>query len=892
MKPEPPRGADGLLRLATRRSDREAVSQDLHEEFEAMIAEGVPPGEARRWYVRQVLGSIIPLVSARQGPLSFVRELFGAEGLAQDVRVGARMLGKRPGFTALAVLTLALGIGATSAVFSLVQGVLLTPPPYDDPNALVLVSPTYTDGREGEPPAWAPEHWLTWRDESEQLESVAAYLWGFSFLVSDDGSQPVEGMRVTHDYFSTLGLEPVIGRVFTDSETGGDGSDPAIILGYDLWMERFGGDPNVLGQPVAMSRTDVPPLVVGVMPPDVRFLPAPRSAREPNYDENATVDYWLPANVTWSSSERYFGQRAWSVVGRLGEGTSPGAAAAELELLTSRMVPEYPQYSGLGVEALTVSAVANAEGRRILLPLLAAALLVLLIACGNAAALLLVRGLQRHAEYGIRSAIGAGRIALLRLVTIESLLLALFGGALGVGLAFAIVRGFKGVAGQAVPRLDSVGVGWPVVLFGLASAALATVVAGTYPALSASRHGRAGAIGKSGTRTTASRRERRLLAGVTTMQAALTLTLLVGAGLLIRTMGNIADIDSGYETDRILTMSVTNVEGDWLDFHTRALETVAATPGVDGAAFAWGVPLTGNNWPAELRIDGYSPPGGPDERLLLPLRSVTQGYFELLGRPLLEGRDFTADDDGQASLVAVVNEAFVDRYLGGAPPVGRRIWRVQSEAPIEIVGVVADARTDDLTVGAQPEVYLPLWQAGAFSKHLVVRSRADPSAVAAGVQQALRAVAPTVAVEHVVTLQEIRADSLAPRTFAMNLLVGFALVACILTLGGIYGVLSLSVASRKREIAIRTAIGAARQTVLGLVLREGLRVIAVGMVVGLVAAVGLSRVLSAFLYEVEPTDPLTLGVVASLFTVVALLACCLPAIRAVRVDPVSALREE
>jgi putative ABC transport system permease protein len=890
MKPEPPKGADGLIRMAAKGGDRDAVSQDLREEFDKMLEEGVPTDEARRWYMRQVLGSIVPLVRSRWGPLAFLRELFGTEGLMSDARVGARMLVKRPGFTALAVLTLALGIGATSAVFTLIHGVLLTPPPYRSPERLVLVSPVYIDGREGVAPAWTPEQWLTWQQDATQVDGLSAFAWTFSFLLSEDGSEPVQGMRVSSDYFATLGVEPILGRAFDEAETLGD-ADP-IILGYDVWMERFGGDPNILGTAVPMSREDPAPVVVGVMPPGVRFLPAPRSAREPNYDENAEVDYWMPGNVTWASDQRYLLQPAWSVVARLADGATPESAASELATVAGRVAESNPEYEGIGVELATVPAVMNAEGERILLPLLVAACLVLLIACGNTAALLLVRGLQRHAEYGIRSAIGAGRVALLRLVTVESLLLALVGGALGVGLAVAIVRGFTLVAAGAVPRLDAVSVGWRVVLFGLGAALISTVAAGAYPAWSASARSRAGSVAEAGTRTTASRRQRRVLAVVATTQAALTLTLLVGAGLLIRTMGNIAAVDSGYETDQVLTMGVTAVEGSWLDFHTRALEAVAEVPGVEGAAFAWGVPLTGNNWPFDYRIEGYTPQDGSNELVRLPARAVTSGYFDILDQRIVEGRDVLPSDGATAPPVAVVNEAFVERYLGGAAPLGRHIWSTRSQVPIQIVGVVADARTNDLTAAAEPEVFQPLWQQGAFSKHLVVRAAGDPDGVAVAVQRALRTVDPTVAIEHVMTLGEIRDDSLASRTFALYLLVAFAAVACILTLAGIYGVLSLSVASRRREIAIRTAIGAARKTVLGLVLREGARVIAVGIAGGLVVAFFLARVLSAFLYGVEPTDPETLAVTAALFAVVGLAACWLPARRAMRVDPVTALRED
>ena len=814
-------------------------------------------------------------------------------GMVRDMKVGARMLLKRPGFSLIVVLTLAIGIGATSAVFSLIQGVLLTPPPYEAPDRLALLTPVFLEGQEGRPPDWAAEQWLEWREEIDLFETIAAYTWAFNFLVSDDGSESLEGMRVTHNYFRATGLDPVIGRVFEESETGVGEGPPAIIIGHDLWMRKFNGDPDVLGQTLNMSRMSPPPVVVGVMPAGVRFLPYPGAAQEPNYDVDARVDFWLPVEVTRASEPGLQARRGWSVVGRLNEGVAPEAAAAELGRLAAQQADASPQYEGIGVRVEPLIEVMNSDGRRILLPLLAAAALVLLIACGNVAALLLVRGLQRQQEYGVRRALGAGRVELLRLVTVESLLLGLVGGTLGVGIALGVVRGFKLMAGHAIPRLDAVSAGWSVLLFGLGAALLATVVAGLYPALRASRDSAAASLQGSGTRTTASRRERRFLAGVTMMQAALTLTLLVGAGLLVRTMSNLAGVESGYDTNRVLTMSVTAVTGDWRDFHVRALESVSAIPGVEQAAFAWGVPLTGNNWSSNIEIEGRVATGGPNERLSVPLRSVTPGYFELLGQSIVEGRDFRASDDQEGTRVAVVNRTFVDRYLAGTVALGRKFTQRPSDPPYEIVGVVSDGRTDDLTQRAQPEIYLSLWQAGAFSKHLVVRTAAgNPGTAAIEVQQALRAVDPTVAVENIMTLNQIRGDSLASRSFAMQLLIGFAVVACVLTLGGIYGMLSLSVASRRREIAIRIAVGAEKRDVLRLVLREGLAVIAVGLTVGLVAAAGLSRVLRAFLFEVEPTDPATLVTMGSLFAAVALLACWFPARRAAAVDPVTALREE
>jgi putative ABC transport system permease protein len=422
---------------------------------------------------------------------------------------------------------------------------------------------------------------------------------------------------------------------------------------------------------------------------------------------------------------------------------------------------------------------------------------------------------------------------------------------------------------------------------------LAATLAGLLPALRASRLDPIHVLKSAGPKGSAGQGERRLLRAVTMVQTALTLALLVGAGLLVRTMINVSKVQSGYNTERILTMSVTAVQGDGAAFHHHALERVAAISGIQYAAFAWGVPLTGNNWPATVEIEGQPAATKASDQISLPVRSVTQDYFKLLGLPILDGRDFRSTDLPKAPVVAVVNQALANRYFPGTNPIGKKLWMGGRQRPAtEIVGIVANGRTDDLTQTAGPEIYLSFWQQSAFSKHLVVRTAADPRSLMAVVQRELHAVDPTAAVENVKTLEQIRGDSLASRTFAMQLLAGFSLVGSVLTLVGIYGVLSLSVASRRREIAIRTAVGAQQQDIRNLVFAEGFRLIAGGVISGIAAALVLSRVLKSFLFEVEPTDPATLVGVGLLFVCVALLACWAPTRRAAKVDPIEALRYE
>jgi len=809
----------------------------------------------------------------------------------QELRFAIRKLLKQPGFSLIAALTLALGIGATSAIFSLIQGVLLAPPPYQKPEQLMLIPPVRTDGKEMDSPrGWAAEQWMEWSRETKSFDGIAAYGWTFNFLILNDGSQSMQGMEVTKNYFPVMGLRTVAGRGFADSDFG-QGPVKSILLGYEFWQRAFGGDRQIIGKTVRISRWQVAPTVIGVMEPDVRFLPSPGAAKEPNYDVNAEVDFWVPAEP----NPKYLKDPYWNVVARLRDGATRQEARQELAVLTAREAQSEKKYEGFAPNLEPLTDEMNRDGRRILFPLLGAAALVLLIACGNVAALLLVRGLQRQQEYAVRTAMGMGRAAILRQVLTESLLLALLGGAMGIGLAVGAVKLFKVIAGHAVPRLDGVSAGWVVLGWGLAAAVVAATASATFPAFRALRLDPMEVLKNAGPKGTAGIGERRLLQVVTMLQTALTLALLVGAGLLIRTMVKIAEVQSGYNMGRILTMSVTEVQSwaSWGSFHRQALDRVAALPGVQYAAFAWGVPLTGNNWPATLDIEGQPAALKESDKIALPLRAVTPDYFKLMEMALIDGRQFRSTDDDKAPKVAIVNQAFAERFFPNSNAVGRKFWLDGRGKPgIEIVGEIVNGRTDDLTQKASPEIYLPLWQAGAFSKHLVVRTTADPRSVVVAVERALRSVDPTAAIENVKTLEQIRDESLASRTFAMHLLAGFAVVGSVLTLVGIYGVLSLSVASRRRELAIRSAVGAQQKDISRLIFGEGFQLIAGGVVVGILLAVVLSRVLRSFLFEVQPSDPLTLIVVGAMFVAVGLLACWVPVRRAGKIDPLEALRYE
>jgi putative ABC transport system permease protein len=808
--------------------------------------------------------------------------------MMDDVRYAFRQLRTHPAFAVVAVVTLAVGIGSAAAMFGLIQGVLLSPPPYAEPDRLVLVTPVRVDGQ---PYTRTPTtaQWLAWR-RARTIQRMAAYGWTFNFLVRGDGSRSLGGMNVSRDWFDVVGVKPLLGRTFTASETSRPGVAPtAIIIGYDLWHREFGGDPAVLGKAVTLSRMPAPLPIIGVMPPNLRFLPDPAAAAEPNYDVDAKVDFFLGVTLDESRPERGAG----NIIARLAQGATASQAQAELAAMSGAIAAANARLAGLTATATPVRTVLNRDGERLLVPLFGAVGLLFLIACANVSGLLVARGLQRQQEYATRAAIGAGRARLFRLVLIEAVAIALTASVLGAGLAYGIVAVLTSIGGQAVPRADAVTVGWPVLLFGIAAALAAGIVAGVLPAVRASWGDRFGLL--KGTRTTAGRAERRLLAGVAAVQVVLTVSLLAGAALLLRTARNLDRVHPGYETEHVLAMTVTHVgaRDQTRAFHEQALEHVAALPGVRHAAFAWGVPLTGNSWPAEIEVVGRAAASSAIvDRLSLPLRAVTEDYFAVMGMRLREGRPFLPTDNEGAPRVVIVNQAFVRQHLGDGAVLGRQLRSPGDDKPFTIVGVIGDTRTERLRERPEPELYVSFRQNGAFSKHLVVRAAGDPLELAPQVRAALRALQPTVAVERVTTMAEIRRASTAASTFALRLLAGFAIVATLLAAVGLYGVLSLSVGARTKELALRQAIGARRHQVVGLVLGEGLRLVAVGVAGGVAGALLVGRLLEALLFDVTATDPASLGGAALAFAGIAALACLLPAWRAGREDVSAALRQD
>lgn len=882
-----------LLRRCAQLVRRTDPGPDIEQELRAFvdertdqgIAAGLAPDEARRRAQVEV-GGVGPMTRKLRDQRAGLSVGGWVADLWRDLRHAFRQGYRAPAFSLVAVLTLGLGIGGAAAMFGLIRGVLLSPPPYAEPDCLVLLSPARLDGA---PYAQRPTtaQWLTWRASSPNLDT-ALYRWTFAFLVRNDGSTSLGGMVVTPNYFRVLGLTPLRGREFLPSDAASGGPPTAVIIGYEFWQRAFNGDPDIIGQSIQISRIPVPLSVVGVMPPGVRFLPDPGNASEPGYDVNAHVDFWVSA----LADESQLTERQWNVVGRLAPGMSAAGLNAEVAAVAARQGTGDSTLEGLTATARPLLEVLNEDGRRLLLPLFGAVTLVFVIACANVAGLLLARGLHRQRDYLLRTALGATWQRLFRQALTESVALALVGAVAGVGFAVAMVALFLAVGEHALPRADAVAIGWPVLAFCAVVTPIAAAVAGLLPAARAA-FGQP-SHGVESTRTTAGATERRLIGGVAALQIVLTVGLLAGAALLVRTARNLADLRPGYDTAHVLTMTVATMRrDDWKNFHADTLARVSRLPGVQRAAFAWGVPLTGNSWPVTLEIAGAAGTDRLADTLSVPLRAATPDYFEAMGIGLVDGRAFRESDDRGAPPVAIVNQAFATRHFGNDVVLGRAVrFAGSKDPPMEIVGVVTDTRTDALSEQATPEVYIPLWQTRTFSKHLIVRTSGDPLAMAGLIRRQIRDVDPTAAVEQVRTMAQLRQESIAPRTFAMHLLLGFAAVATLLSLVGLYGVLSLSVGSRLKEMAVRKAIGAQRTEILSLVIGEGLRLIGLGVVLGLGFAVLMGRLFQALLFGVPPTDPLTLGGAALLFVLLGLVACALPAWRAARVNLMDALRHE
>jgi predicted permease len=806
--------------------------------------------------------------------------------LARDLRYAVRVLGREPGFTLLAVLALALGIGATTAMFTVVDSVLLRPLPYARPDRLVVT----LHGPAATAPV-SPADYLDYRAAARSFDRLgAAQAWGAT-LAGGDRPERITGMQVTADLFDLLGVRPQAGRTFVAGEDEA-GRNLVVVLAHGLWQRRFGADPGIVGRSILLDSR--PHVVVGVMPEGFHFAPFWQTRAE----------MWVPLALAPRRDDR--GGRSLRLFARLKDGVSVAQAQAEMTAIAARLERDYPATNTdvrITVVPLLDKVVSGIRGT--LVALMAMVTFVLLIACANVANSLLARASGRQREIALRAAIGASRARLVRQMLTESVLLALIGAAAGLALAAAGIQWLLAMLpAGSLPRQQDVGI--DVRVFAVAAAAtLATgIVTGLTPAATLLRSSLNRAFQDGARGVTESAGRKRVRGALVASEVTLALALLVGAGLMGRTMQKLAALDPGFDVDRVAVASVTLAGTAFAAPDARApmmqrvRDRLASMPGVTAVSAINHLPLAGDLWRLGYTIEGRAaPPAGQDWGAAY--RVVLPGYFGAMSISQLEGRDFTDADGASAPHVAIVNRSLANRRWPGESPIGRRIHlpgpgRIQ--APITIVGVVADVRQSDWTDPADDEIYLAYPQRstefGLSSMTFVARTRTDPAAVAAAIPREVALLDRTVPVGDATTMSEVAASELWRQRMTARLTGIFAVVALGLAAIGVHAVVAYSVARRTREFGVRIALGATRGSVVRLALREALAPVLIGAAAGLLLAAAASRVVQTLLFEVSALDPLALAGAMLLLMAVALAAAWLPARRASALDPVSALRSE
>ncbi|MCI0490297.1 MAG: ABC transporter permease [Blastocatellia bacterium] len=803
----------------------------------------------------------------------------------QDLRYGMRMLIKHPGFTAVAVLTLALGIGANTAIFSVVNGVLLRPLPYKEPDSLVYVWNRYGASEMSQAHVSVPD-FIDRRNQSRTLEQIAAIDERSFNLIGGDEPERIEGARVSASLFPLLGVSAAEGRVFL-AEEDQPGREHVVVISNGLWKRRFGGAASLVGQEINLN--GAAHTVVGIMPAGFAF-PTPQT------------ELWTPIAFTpeqMSDDER--GNEYLSTIGRIKPGASLTEVRTEMEMLAA-LVPErvpdrrdFLLKNGWGASVLTLEEQLVGDFELALLVLLGAVGFVLLIACANVANLLLARTSAREKEIAIRAALGATRLRLIRQLMAESLLLSLLGGLAGLLAAWWLINILPEMVPGDLPRLSEVSLDGRVLGFTLLLALVTGMVFGLAPAWQSSFADLQKSL-KEGERRSSGASRRSLRALLVIAEIALSLVLLVGAGLMLKSFGRLLEVDPGFRTENRLTVGVAlprskyGEENQRVSFFQELLQRVEALPGVRAAGANGSLPIAENNWTATIAIENYQPaPGEPTPGC--EYRPITPGYIKAMGIPLLKGRDFDRRDSSSSQLVVLVDEKLAARYWPGQDAIGKRVgfspsrWR-------EVVGVVGHVKNTALDTEGKEQIYIPHAQMPAGTMFLTVHTEGDPLNLIGAVRSQVTALDPDLPVYSVRTMDQILAGSVAqPRFNSLGLGI-FAAIALALAMVGVYGVISYSVAQRTHEIGVRMALGARASDVLKLVLKKGLILTFTGIAVGVLASLALTRLMSSLLFGVSATDPVTFAVVSLILAAVAMLACYLPARRATKVDPMEALRYE
>jgi putative ABC transport system permease protein len=827
-----------------------------------------------------------------------------ADELAQDLRYAQRSLRRAPGFTLVAMVTLALGIGANTALFSVISAVILRPLPYPDADRLVRL---WSTGQKHPLPRYAsalPDH-RVWRSENRTFEDIGAYTGATFTVTGTDRAELLQGARMTANLWTLLGSRPLQGRLFSQAEEEW-GAHRVVVLSERVWRRLFGANPATIGSSLQLDGESF--TVIGVLPESFQF-------------PNERTDVWAPLSFSAASPENTRRSRFVDQLGRLKPRITVAQAQADLSRVAEGVAREFPNVNaGLGVvlERWQDSMVASV--RPTLWLMLGAVGFVLLIACANVANLFLARATARHDELAVRAALGAGRARVMRLLFTESLLLASAGATLGIVLSDVLIRLLPLLGPVGVPRLNEVTMNGSVVTFAVSLTFLTSLIFGLWPARQAGRLALVGHLNEAVRAVGGGRRHARSGSALVVAEVSLSLVLLIGAALLIVSMRRVQQVDPGFQADHLFTARITLPASSYPprgreSFFRQLLEQIEAQPGIRAAGATTALPLAATDWTKYFTIDDRPAPPSLDQIPLVSYRQVTPGYFRAMGATLRHGRLFTPQDAYGQPLVAVVNEAIVRRFWPNEDPIGKRFTTNPAESlmpanafpmpngattfpRITIVGVVADFRQNGLDRDVNAEVFVPHAQAGgadpetATSLYIVARTVDEPLAPTGTIQQAVGKLNRAVALADLRSMERRLELTLANRRFILWLLCGFAALALVLALVGLYGVLAYMVGQRRRELGLRAALGATSADLLQLVMAHGLRMTAVGVGIGLLVASVLTRLMSPHLFQVSAVDPGIYVTVSLTLIVVAGLACGVPALRATRVDPAAALRNE
>ena len=885
------------------------LEDHLRNQVEAFVAQGMSDEEAYLSAVRRIgderavreefdkLENKEPGLSAWLGHQTehIQGRGFPMRTFLQDIRYSLRLLKQSPSFAAIAILTLALGIGATTAVFSVVNTVLVRPLPYEDPEQLAVIWTKFGSD--------LPQNWVSgpelveMREFSSLLEEVGAVIpITVAFTGSGDPEQ-IPAAGATGNFFDVMKVNAAQGRLFTP-EDDVPGVSPVAVLSDGFWKRRFGGDSSILGQ--AIYTDGLPLTVIGILPPDFAIM-------HPGSNFPKDIDVWTPMsgllNVFFGSGEYEKldrGSHFMNTIARMKPGVTLGQAQADMDAVALQMqekTPDYYDFDGWGITVLSLHGDLVKESRPALIVLFGAVGFVLLISCVNVANLMLARAASREREVAVRTALGAGRWRMIRQLMTESVTLSLVGGGFGLLLAFVFVKAVAAMAPATLPRGDEIAIDMSVLLFTLAISVGTGILFGLAPAL----HNMKGDLVESlkeGGRGATGIRGRRMHGLLVVSEVTLSIVLLVGAGLMIRSFTELLNSDPGYNSENLLTMSVS-LPGSKYDaagqtaFFDRLLEQTAALPSVTSVGAISILPLSGRGSSGTTRVDRTDQFPEDEAYVEADRRYVSPDYFPTMGVRVLKGRNFSPADAGDAPLVAVVDEEFVRRFWPNDDPIGKNI-SIAFNPPVwrEVVGVVAHSRHTDLQTIGREQVYMPYRQMSQGRMFLTIKTVGDPLALANVVRSEVWALDSDQPVDDVATMASRVDQAMGPATFNLMMLSVFASVALALAAIGVYGVVSYSVTQRNHEIGVRMALGAARGDVSSMILRQSLLTVSAGLLFGLIAAFGLTRFISSLLYNVSPNDPPTYASVAVILTITSVIACYVPALRATRVDPGSVLHEE